>query len=94
MNHYILPLPLLIGKPEKLSIQAVHRIWHLIAGGIAKLDYQSDAQLQKVFTDLVVKWIPPFRLVILMLSECPKTSVLISICNFSCQSKKVYQSHL
>lgn len=64
MNHYILPLPLLTGKPQKLvSIQAVHKVWHLIVGGIEKLDYQSDAQLQKVFTDLIVKWIPQFRLV-------------------------------
>lgn len=64
MNHYILPLPLLMGKTQKLiSIQAVHKVWHLIAGGIEKLDYQSDAQLQKVFTDLIVKWIPQFRLV-------------------------------
>lgn len=62
MNHYILPLPLLMGKPQKLiSIQAVHKIWHLVVGGIEKLDYQTDAQLQKVFSDMVVKWIPQFR---------------------------------
>lgn len=53
-----------MGKPQKqISIQGVHKIWHLIVGGIEKLDYQSDAQLQKVFTDLVVKWIPQFRMV-------------------------------
>lgn len=64
MNHYILPLPLLTGKAQKLvSIQAVHKVWNLIVGGIEKLDYQSDAQLQKVLTDLVVKWIPQFRTV-------------------------------
>lgn len=74
MNHYILPLPLLTGKPQKLvSIQAVHKIWNLIVGGIEKLDYQSDAQLQKVLTDLVVKWIPQFRSVSL------KTTVLIEM---------------
>lgn len=51
-----------MGKPQKLiSIQAVHKVWHLIVGGIEKLDYNADAQLQKVFTDLVVKWIPQFR---------------------------------
>lgn len=62
MNHYILPLPLLMGKPQKpITIQAVLKTWHAIVGGIEKLDYQSDAQLQKVFTDLVVKWIPQFR---------------------------------
>lgn len=62
MNHYILPLPLLVGKTQKMiSIQAVHKVWHLIVGGIETLDYQSDAQLQKVFTDLIVKWIPQFR---------------------------------
>lgn len=62
MNHYILPLPLLTGKPQKpLYIQAVHRVWQLIVGGIEKLDYQCDAQLQKVLTDLIVKWIPQFR---------------------------------
>lgn len=64
MNHYLLPLSLLVGKTQKLiTIQAVHKVWHLIIGGIEKLDYQSDAQLQKVFTDLIVKWIPQFRLV-------------------------------
>lgn len=53
-----------MGKPQKLiSIQAVYKIWHLIVGGIEQLDYQSDAQLQKVFTDLIVKWVPQFRLV-------------------------------
>lgn len=64
MNHYILPLPLLMGKSQKqVSIQAVHKVWHLIVGGIEKLDYQSDAQLQKVFTDLILKWIPQFQTV-------------------------------
>lgn len=76
MNHYILPLSLLVGKPQKLiSIQAVHKIWHLIVGGIEKLDYQSDAQLQKVFTDLIVKWIPQFRLVCIT-NACFNTSLL------------------
>lgn len=63
MNHYILPLSLLMGKQQKpISIQAVHKIWHLIVGGIEKIDYKSDAHLQKVFTDLIVKWVPQFRL--------------------------------
>lgn len=64
MNHYILPLSLLVEKPQKLiTIQAVHKIWHLIVGAIEKLDFVSDAQLQKVLSDMIVKWIPQFRLV-------------------------------
>lgn len=64
MNHYILPLKLLMGRPQKMiSIQAVHKVWHLIVGGVETLDYQSDGQLQRVFTELIVKWIPHFRLV-------------------------------
>lgn len=62
MNHYILPLPLLVGKQQKpLSIQGVHKVWHLIVGGIEKIDYSSDAHLEKVLTDLIVKWTPQFR---------------------------------
>lgn len=62
MNHYILPLPLLMGKQQKpLSIQGVHKVWHLIVGGIEKIDYKSDAHLEKVLTDLIVKWTPQFR---------------------------------
>lgn len=64
MNHYILPLSLLVEKQQKLvSIQAVHKIWHLIVGAIEKLEFESDAQLQKVLSDMIVKWIPQFRLV-------------------------------
>lgn len=80
MNHYILPLPLLMGKPQKLiSIQAVHKVWHLIVSGIEKLDYQSDAQLQKVFTDLIVKWIPQFRLVSVHLRSNNQTTAVFSL---------------
>lgn len=52
----------MIGKQQKpISIQAVHKIWHLIVGGIEKIDYRADAHLQKVMCDLVVKWIPQFK---------------------------------
>lgn len=62
MNHYILPCPVMMGKQQKLGhVQAVLKVWHLIIGGIEKLDYQSDAQLQKVFIDLIVKWLPQFK---------------------------------
>lgn len=84
-----------MGKPQKLiSTQAVHKVWHLIVGGIEKLDYQSDAQLQKVFTDLIVKWIPQFRLV--------RIKIIIFDFDFDCikispnrfQFKRSFQSHL
>lgn len=61
-NHYILPLQLMMGKPQKsIAIQAVHKIWHLIVGGIEKLEFKNDQYLQRVLSDLVVKWIPQFR---------------------------------
>lgn len=51
-----------MGKQQKpLSIQGVHKVWHLIVGGIEKIDYKSDAHLEKVLTDLIVKWTPQFR---------------------------------
>lgn len=81
MNHYILPLPLLVGKTQKMiSIQAVHKVWHLIVGGIETLDYQCDAQLQKVFTDLIVKWIPQFRLVCDIINMLFGFSSFLTIC--------------
>lgn len=98
-----------MGKPQKLiSTQAVHKVWHLIVGGIEKLDYQSDAQLQKVFTDLIVKWIPQFRLVRFNITNCvsttkTKSKIIYQIfhtklsenCDFSrFQFKKSFQSHL
>lgn len=62
MNNYILPCPLLMGKQQKLPhIQAVLKIWHLIVGGIEKLDYAVDAQLNKILNDLTVKWLPQFK---------------------------------
>lgn len=51
-----------MGKQQKtLSIQGVHKVWHLIVGGIEKIDYKADAHLEKVLTDLIVKWTPQFR---------------------------------
>lgn len=51
-----------MGKQQKpLSIQGVHKVWHLIVGGIEKIDYKADAHLEKVLTDLIVKWMPQFR---------------------------------
>lgn len=62
MSQYILPCPVMMSKQQKLGhVQAVLKVWHLIIGGIEKLDYQSDAQLNKVFTDLIVKWLPQFK---------------------------------
>lgn len=52
----------MMGKQQKsIAIQAVHKIWHLIVGGIEQLEYKNDAHLQKILTDLVIKWIPQFR---------------------------------
>lgn len=62
MNTFILPCQVLMGKQQKLPhIQAVLKVWHLIIGGIEKLDYQSDAHLMKIFNDLIVKWLPQFK---------------------------------
>lgn len=91
-----------MGKTQKMiSIQAVHKVWHLIVGGIETLDYQSDAQLQKVFTDLIVKWIPQFRLVCVVIYfnffnyKHKYTYICIALlCMlFRCQCKKSFQSH-
>lgn len=98
MNHYILPLPLLTGKPQKLvSVQAVHKVWNLIVGGIEKLDYQADAQLQKVLTDLVVKWIPQFRSVGSKTkskwNQKWKSELICFLRNSRSPYRKRYQSH-
>lgn len=51
-------------KPQKpITVQAINKIWQLIVGGIEKIDFQSDAHLQKVLSDLVVKWLPQFKMV-------------------------------
>lgn len=60
----------MMGKPQKLvHTQAVHKIWHLIIGALEKLDYESDAQLQKFFNDMIIKWIPQFNAVCISYSS-------------------------
>lgn len=56
------------GRQLKLTnIQAVLKVWHLIIGGIEKLDFEADPQLNKIFNDLVVKWLPQFKWVCIFL---------------------------
>lgn len=51
-------------KPQKpITVQAINKIWQLIVGGIEKIDFNADANLQKNLTDLIVKWLPQFKMV-------------------------------
>lgn len=62
INTFILPCAVLMGKQQKLpQITAVHKVWHILVGGIEKLNYESDAHLQKTLNDLIVKWLPQFK---------------------------------
>lgn len=87
-NHYILPLQLMMGKPQKpISIQAIHKILHLLIGGIEKLDFASDPHLQRVLTDIVVKWIPQFRTMNIISKVISKPFNLLFL---NCKSATVY----
>lgn len=58
-------------QQKPITIQAINKVWQLIVGGIEKIDFNSDPNLQKNLTDLIVKWIPQFRLVFFELkSDC------------------------
>lgn len=64
MFQYFLPTALLTGKPPlSHEAKAVHKVWPLLLTGIEKLDFKGDTHLTKILSDLIVKWLPHFRIV-------------------------------
>ncbi|CAO1408985.1 unnamed protein product [Diamesa tonsa] len=68
ISHFILPGSIMMGLSQPRStVIAMFKVWHVLIEGITKLDYQNDQHVNKVFTDLIVKWTP-----LLKISSVPK----------------------
>lgn len=54
----------MMGKPQpENTVQIIHKIWHVIMEGIAKLNFKNDPHILMNVTDLIVKWTPLFKIV-------------------------------
>lgn len=54
----------MMGKPQpQNTVQVIHKIWHVLMEGIAKLNYKNDPYILKTVTDLILKWTPLFKIV-------------------------------
>lgn len=64
ISYFILPGSIMMGLSQPRStIIAMFKVWHVLIEGITKLDYQNDQHVNKVFTDLIVKWTPLLKIV-------------------------------
>lgn len=63
ITRYILPTSIQMGKvPEGKLTQHIHKIWPVVVQGIGRLNFKSDAYLNKTLTDLIQKWTPHFKI--------------------------------
>ncbi|XP_013108570.1 protein MMS22-like [Stomoxys calcitrans] len=63
ITRYILPLSIQMGKPPEGKLaQLVHKIWPVLVQGIGRLNFKSDAYLNKTLSDLIQKWTPHFKI--------------------------------
>ena len=63
ITRYILPTTIQMGKtPEGKLAQLIHKIWPVVVQGIGRLNFKSDAYLNKTLTDLIQKWTPHFKI--------------------------------
>ncbi|XP_046803254.1 protein MMS22-like [Lucilia cuprina] len=63
ITRYILPTSIQMGKaPEGKLAQLIHKIWPVVVQGIGRLNFKSDAYLNKTLTDLIQKWTPHFKI--------------------------------
>ncbi|CAO1416871.1 unnamed protein product [Diamesa serratosioi] len=63
ISHFILPGSIMMGLSQPRStVKAMFKIWHVLIEGITKLDYKNDQHVNKVFTDLIVKWTPLLKI--------------------------------
>jgi len=50
-------------KPTTNVIRAIHNIWDKLVIGICKLNYINDNYINKIINDLIIKWLPHFKVV-------------------------------
>lgn len=63
MSNFILPPSLMMGQTQSRAIiVAMHKVWPLVIEGTARLNYKSDQHLNKVISDIIVKWAPLLRI--------------------------------
>jgi hypothetical protein len=81
VSHFILPSTLMMGQqsPPRSIIASIHKVWPLLIEGTSRLNYKSDHHINKVLSDIVVKWAPLLRL-----SSNPKlvAKPFLSVSNF------------
>ena len=64
ITRFIIPATVQMGKaPEQKLIQIIHKVWPVLIQGIGKLNFKTDQYISKTLTDLIVKWIPHFKVV-------------------------------
>lgn len=64
ISNFILPGSIMMGLSQPRStVIAMFKVWHVLIEGITKLDYVNDQHVNKVFTDLIVKWTPLLKIV-------------------------------
>lgn len=63
ISQFILPQPVMMGQtvPRPIFV-SVHRVWPLLIEGISRLDYKNDQHVNKVLSDVIVKWVPLFKI--------------------------------
>lgn len=63
VSHFILPSSLMIGQPQPRSVVvSIHKVWPLLIEGTSRLNFKNDQHINKVLSDIIVKWAPLLKL--------------------------------
>lgn len=49
-------------EPDTHRAKIMHELWPDIIVGIEKLDFRNDAHVKNVLTNMIVKWLPHFKI--------------------------------
>ncbi|KAG5680205.1 hypothetical protein PVAND_009730 [Polypedilum vanderplanki] len=63
ISHFILPSTVMMGQsPVRSMILSIHKVWPLLIEGTSRLNYKNDQHINKVLSDIIIKWAPFLKL--------------------------------
>lgn len=49
-------------EPDTQRAKIMHKLWPDIISGIEKLDFRNDAHVKNLLSNMIVKWLPHFKI--------------------------------
>lgn len=63
VNQFLLPSSLMMGHQQSRAIVlSIFKVWPLLIDGVSRLNYKNDPHINKVLSDLIVRWAPLMKI--------------------------------